>query len=189
MIEQYSFGLEGPANANNNVIDIYKKWTAEEVRADLQSKRNEMVTVLQNITHDFNKSSVIRSNNAFLGKEVYIVGRKRYDKRGGVGQHHYESVFHADNFIEVFDKLKNNGYTIIAVDNIPEYNPKSYIDLVFPPKTAFVFGEENSGLDKEVIDMCDDMVYVRQYGSVRSLNVACAASVLMAEYSRRYRLE
>ena len=189
MIEKYSYGLEGPANANNNVIEIYKKWTAEEVRADLQPKRSEMVTILQSLTHDFNKSSVIRSNNAFLGKEVYIVGRKRYDKRGGVGMHHYETVYHADEFTEVFDKLKKDGYTIIAVDNIPNYNPKPYTNFVFPKRTAFVYGEENQGLSAEVLDMCDDMVYIQQKGSVRSLNVACAASVIMAEYNRRYCFE
>ena len=34
--------------------------------------------------------------------------------------------------------------------------------------------------------MCDEMIYIHQRGSVRSLNVACASAVIMAEYNRRY---
>lgn len=186
MIEQYSFGLNAAASKNNNVIDIYKKWTAEEVRADLQAGRSELVNICMNLTHDFNKSSVIRAANAFLAKETYIIGRRRYDKRGGVGMHHYETVFHADSFNEVYSKLKTMNYTFVAVDNIEEYNPINIRHAIFPPRTAFVFGEENKGLSKEVIDLCDMMVYIRQRGAVRSLNIAQAASCAMYEYFSRY---
>ena len=83
-ITQYSFGKNLAAAASNNVRDIYKEWTAAEVRADLQENRTDLVTVLMNVTHDFNKASAIRSNNAFLGKEVYIVGRRKYNTCGDV---------------------------------------------------------------------------------------------------------
>ena len=76
---------------------------------------------------------------------------------------------------------------IYAVDNIMEYNPKNILDIDFPKKSAFLFGEENTGLSKEELDLCDDMVYIEMFGSVRSLNVACAATVVEYEYSRRWR--
>ena len=103
-ITQYSFGKNLAAAASNNVRDIYKEWTAAEVRADLQKNRTDLVTICCNYTSDYNKASCIRSNNAFLGKEVYIVGRKRYNSVGTVGTNHYESCFHADNLREVVDK-------------------------------------------------------------------------------------
>lgn len=189
MIEQYSFGLEGSPSMSDNVRDIYKMWTQEEIRADLQKNRLPLVMVCENLRGGYNISSVIRANNAFLGKEVYVVGRKKLDRRGDVGTHHFEWCYHADTIKEVIDLLKERGYSIYAVDNISEYNPVNLWDCDMPMKSAFVLGEEHNGLSKETIEMCDEMVYVRQYGSVRSLNVAQAGAVIMYEYCRRFRHE
>ena len=186
MITQYSYGLNTRASQNNNVREIWKTWSCEEIRADLQKNRSGMVNICQNLTSDFNKGTIIRSNNAFLGRSVYIVGKKKYDKRGAVGTYHLETVYHADTFDEVFNLLKKEGYLILAVDNIEEYNPIALSDVKFPYSTAFVYGEENAGLSKEIIDKCDAMIYIKNIGSVRSMNVGCAASYCMYEYFKQW---
>lgn len=186
-ISKYTYGDNVSANSMNNVIDEYKEMDAAEVRELLKNKRKDFIAVFQNVGHDLNIATAIRSNNAFCGKEVYVVGRRRFDARGMCGVKHYEELYHADSFSEVFDKLKSEDYTVIAVDNIDFYNPKNAFDYVFPQKTAFVFGNESDGLDEETIDMCDDMVYIPTAGSVRSLNVSAAASVIMSMYCNQYR--
>lgn len=40
---------------------------------------------------------------------------------------------------------------------------------------------------EDVVALCDMVVYIPQYGSVRSINVAQAAAVMMSEYNRRHR--
>lgn len=189
MITQYSYGLNTKASQNNNVVDIYKKWNAEEVRADLQNRRTDLVNIVCQSRSDLNTSCVIRSSNAFLAKETYVVGRKKIDARGGVGAGHYEKCFHADTLKEVVDKLHGLGYTVFAVDNIMEYKPENLWDADIPKKSAFVYGNESVGLSQEDIELTDRMVYIHQDGAIRSLNVACAAACVMAEYSRRYRSE
>ncbi len=188
MITPYSHGQDYNGNTRN-LIDYYKSWTNEEVRACLQKNRSDIVTVFENLSGDFNKASAIRASNAFLGKEVYIVGRRKYDNRGCVGTNHYENIYHADSMKEVIDYLKFLGYNIYAVDNILEKNPINLFDLKIPLKSAFIFGEENRGLTQETIEMCDDMVYIQQYGSVRSLNVSSAAAIIQFEYARQWRRE
>lgn len=186
-ITQYSVPTEIVDAKSQNVKDLYKGWLASDIRAELDKNRLPIVSIFMNLTHDFNKSSAIRSNNSFLGKEVYLVGNKRYDRRGTVGTHNYQTIYHADTLQEVIMKLKDDGYTIYAVDNIMEFEPENIWDVKFPEKSAFVYGEEQLGLSKEMIEMCDHMVYIETPGSVRSLNVAVTASVVMAEYTRRYR--
>ena len=187
MIERYCIGRGLPSNMSANVIDIYKKWMDADILADLSKNRSDLIMVYQNISHDFNKASAIRSGNAFNIKESYIVGSRKIDKRGTCGSHRFSTIYHADNFDEVFQALKANGYTIYAVDNISSYNPQNILDCDFPKKSALVMGEEQNGLKDSVIQMCDGMVFIEQFGSVRSMNVACAASCIMMEYSRRYR--
>ena len=187
MITQYKFN-DGYKNiTNKNVVEKYKTWIEEEIRADLQKNRTGIVSIFLNIEHNLNIACAIRSNNAFLGNNVYIVGKKRYDKRGSVGVHHYENVYYSDNLNEVIKYLHSLGYTIYAVDNIMEYDPKNILDVSFPYKSAFLYGSEGAGLSKSEIELCDKMVYIQMFGSVRSLNVACAATVVEYEYSRRWR--
>ena len=187
MIEPYSYGVNTGANENNNVIDRFKAWTAEEVRADLFPRRSDMVCIFENIGYNINIACAIRSLNCFLGREAYIVGRRRFDARGGVGSRHYTRIFHADTVQEVVEKLKPQGYTIYAVDNIMEHNPKNMWDVEFPAKSAFIFGSESEGITQEALALSDDMVYIKQEGAIRSLNVACAATCIMAEYTRQHR--
>ena len=184
-ITPYAVNLEG--SENPNVAGIYKNWMMEEIRADLDTKRTGAVMIFMNLSHDFNKASGIRALNAFSGAAAYIVGNRKYNRRGTVGTHNYEHIFHADTLEEVIKHLKSEGYTIVAVDNIPEHNPKNIWDFEAPEKTAFVFGEEQLGLSSDDIEMCDDMVYINQTGSVRSLNVAQAAACVLSEYTRQHR--
>lgn len=186
-ITPYNVSLENENAANANVADMYKSWTMNEIRADLDSKRTPLVSVFMNLTHEFNKASGIRASNAYLGNHVYLVGRRKYNKKGTVGTHQYEHVSSASTLKEVVELLHNDGYTVFAVDNIYEYEPKNIWDVELPYKSAFVYGEEMRGLQPEEIALCDDMVYCQMYGSVRSLNVAQCSAVVMNEYSKQHR--
>ena len=187
MIKPYSFGQEVPPSKNNNVIDKFKEWTAAEIRADLDPRRTQMVNIFENVGYNINIACGIRSNNAFLGNRVYVVGRRRFDHRGSVGTLHYERCFSADTIEEVIQELKKENYTIFAVDNLLEKNPKNYWDVEYPAKSAFIYGAENEGISQTALDLADQLVYINMPGSVRSMNVACAASCIMAEYSRQHR--
>jgi tRNA G18 (ribose-2'-O)-methylase SpoU len=171
---------------NRNIIDYYKLWQHDEIIADLDKKRNPFINVCMNLTGDFSKSSIIRNANAWLAKETWIIGRKRFDARGTVGTHKYEKVKHSTDWNEVLLYLRKEGYTVYAVDNIPEYNPKVFYNVEMPEKSAFVYGEEGVGLPPEVVSSCDEMIYIPQYGSVRSINVAVAAGVVMNEWVRQH---
>ena len=105
MISKYGYSTDFCPSEKRNVIDKYKQWIDAEVEADLQKNRTEMVSIFLNLDHNINIASAIRANNAFLGKEVYIVGRKKWDRRGAVGSHRYEHVYHADDFDEVLDYM------------------------------------------------------------------------------------
>lgn len=186
-ITQYAVSLEPRNDMSRNVQDMYKRSLDAEIRADLFAKRSSAVNIIINSENDFNVATAIRTHNGFNGGELYIVGKRKYDRRGTVGTHNYSTIFHSPTHEEVFEKLRKDGYTIYAVDNMPEYNPTNIWDVEFPERSAFVYGTENAGLEKEVIDACDEMVFVEMYGSVRSFNLACTTAIVLGEYSRQHR--
>ena len=168
---------------SRNVIDFYKGWETDAIKADLDRNRLPFIAAFEHVNGDFNKATGIRNTNGFLGREVWIVGEraKRYDKRGTVGTHHYEHVKYADSWLSVFRGIDDfPDYRVVAVDNVSgacdirEYN--------WSPKTIMMFGEEQRGLSEEAFLFADDIVYIPMRGSVRSFNVGTSSGIAMYDY-------
>jgi tRNA G18 (ribose-2'-O)-methylase SpoU len=161
-----------------NVIDYYKYWTTDAIKADLDLKRHDFTILISNQFHDFNIGTVLRCANAFLAKEVVIWGRKKYDRRGTVGMHHYENLRHVS-----FTEELSFDCPVIGVDNVTEAVPVE--DFQWPKKCVLAFGQEDVGLPEEFKAICETYVYIKQYGSVRSLNVGVASGIIMQDYCRK----
>jgi TrmH family RNA methyltransferase len=63
--------------------------------------------------------------------------------------------------------------------------PVDAIDLTLP--TVLVFGNEAEGLTSGYRDLCDFLVRIPMYGEADSINVACAAAILLYEVDRQRR--
>ncbi len=166
-----------------NVVDRYKNWSTESIKRDLQRTANPFAVCMEHWQGDFNISTLIRNANAFNAEKVFYLGKKRFDRRGTVGSHHYvDLVFLSGGIYELVD-LKNK-YTIVAIDNnVPntrKLNEFNWQSLEKPP--LMVFGEEGVGLTKETLEIADYSVEIPQYGSVRSLNVGTSSGILMYSF-------
>jgi tRNA G18 (ribose-2'-O)-methylase SpoU len=163
-----------------NVIDYYKYWTNDSINVHLDQNRHKFGVLCSNLGNDFNIATVIRNNNAFLAKEVFIYGRKKWDRRGAVGAHLYSGIHHLPAEKDL-DSIQ--GYVWVGIDNIEGAIPMD--SYVWPENTLMCFGQEQIGLPDEIIKKCQDIVYIKQYGSVRSLNVGTAAGIAMYDYTSK----
>lgn len=166
-----------------NVMDVYKYWDTDAIIADLDTKRHNFSVLCANVHGDFNIGTVIRNANAFLASEVMLYGRRKWDRRGAVGVQHYTHFKHVRD-IEGLAEIKSGAY-VIGVDNIEGAEPIDFTEIPIDQHVVFAFGEEQVGLPQEMLDICDKLVYIRQFGSVRSLNVGVASGIVMYEYCRR----
>ena len=166
-----------------NVVDRYKNWSTESIRKDLQRTANPFAVCMEHWQGDFNISTLIRNANAFNARKVYYLGKKKYDRRGTVGAHHYVDLVFLNSGISELVELKNE-YTIVAIDNnVPNTHKLGEFDwniLEKPP--LMVFGEEGVGLTDEVLRIADYSIEIPQYGSVRSLNVGTSSGILMYSF-------
>lgn len=175
-----------PIMETRNIIDHYHYWNTDAIRADLDHKRFNYSIVCCNIGNDFNIATVIRNANAFLAKEVIIYGNKKYDRRGTVGTHHYTNFRHVRSIDDLgcfIQQRKSNGQVrLLGIDNVPQARNVNSFD--FDPNIHYImiFGQEQIGIPQDVLELCDDVVYIPQYGSVRSINVGCASAIIMNQY-------
>ena len=66
---------------------------------------------------------------------------------------------------------------VIALDIIPGAVPME--TYTFPKRCLLLFGAEGPGLSEKALELADDVVYISQFGSVRSINAGAAAAVAM----------
>jgi len=163
-----------------NIIDVYKYWTTDAIKVKLDTKRHNFSVLITNHFHDFNIGSVIRNSNAFLGKNLYVLGKRKFDSRGAVGTNHYENIIHIDS---IKDIMGDNVF--IGFDDLP--NAKPLDEYVWPKEKHVImcFGQETVGLTSDVINECKEIVYIKQFGSVRSLNVGVASGIAMYSYCQQ----
>lgn len=162
---------------NRNVINFFKYWTTDAIKTNLDQRRHNFSVLISNKFHDFNCGSIIRNSNAFLAKEVLIYGRKQFDRRGAVGTNHYENIRH----VKEIEELNFSDSVVIGIDNLEGAVP---IETFVWPTTHVIlaFGQEDVGLPEEILKICNHLIYIKQYGSVRSLNVGCASGIAMFSY-------
>lgn len=167
-----------------NVIDYYKYWRNDAIKADLEEKRHNFSVLISNKFYDFNIATVIRNSNAFLAANVFIYGRRQYDKRGTVGTHNYENIKKVKVIEDVHDLLNGlqNPY-VIGIDNVESASPIETYTWDSDKHYILVFGQEDVGIPDELKELCHEFLYIKQYGCVRSLNVGTASGITMYAYA------
>ena len=91
--EQYDGRLLAEGD-RRNVVDRYRYWTMEAIVADLDTRRHDFHVAIENWQHDFNIGTIVRTANAFLAREVHIVGNRRWNRRGAMVTDRYQHVRH-----------------------------------------------------------------------------------------------
>jgi tRNA G18 (ribose-2'-O)-methylase SpoU len=166
-----------------NVVDELKPKSQEEIKRHLRATAFPFAVCFENWCGDFNVSSGIRNANAFNAREVFYIGDKKIDKRGCQGVQNYTDI-HWLPTIDDFMKLKDR-YIIVGADNIAGSVPLDTYKWM--PETCIVFGSEGVGLTPQMQSMCQDIVHIQQYGSVRSINCSTASGIFMNDYVSKFR--
>jgi tRNA G18 (ribose-2'-O)-methylase SpoU len=160
-----------------NVVDKYRYWKMEAIVADLDSRRHSFHVAIENWQHDLNIGSIVRNANAFLAKEVHIIGNKRWNRRGAMVTDRYQHIRHHDTVEEFITWAKSENLPIIAIDNVPGCQKIEQYKL--PESCVFLFGQEGPGLSEEAIKASDVVLEITQFGSTRSINASAAAAITM----------
>jgi tRNA G18 (ribose-2'-O)-methylase SpoU len=167
-----------------NVVDEYRYWRHDAIVADLDTRRHPFHVAVENVGHDFNLGSVVRTANAFLAAEVHIVGRRRWNRRGAMVTDRYQRLRHHGD-VAAFEAWASAAeLPIVGVDNVPGAVALETVDL--PRGCVLLFGSEGPGLSEEAQAACALLVQITQFGSTRSINLGAAAAVAMHAWVRRH---
>jgi len=167
-----------------NVVDKYRYWRLDAIVADLDRQRHPFHVAIENWQHDLNIGSVVRTANAFLAREVHIVGNRKWNRRGAMVTDRYQHVRHHPRLEDLASYAGTQGLPVIGIDNLPGSVPLETYEL--PAECVLLFGQEGPGLTEEAHAICTDVLSIAQFGSTRSINASAAAAIAMHAWIRRH---
>ena len=169
-----------------NVVDRYRYWTVQAIRADLDTRRHSFHVAIENWSHDLNIGSVVRTANAFNAAAVHVVGRRRWNRRGAMVTDRYLHVVHHPDVGSLAVWARGLGLPVLGIDNLPGAVPLERTRL--PRECVLLFGQEGAGLTPEAAAVCDAVLSIAQFGSTRSINAGAAAAIAMHAWVREHAL-
>jgi 23S rRNA (guanosine2251-2'-O)-methyltransferase len=91
----------------------------------------------------------------------------------------------ARNLAQDMEKLKKNGYWVVATDQRAAMN---FYDFDFSGKTALIVGNEGKGVSPLLKRNADQLLAIPHSPAVESLNVAAAAAIILFEAYRQKKM-
>ncbi|MDO9485763.1 MAG: RNA methyltransferase [Actinomycetota bacterium] len=167
-----------------NVVDEFRYWKLQEIVTELDTRRHSFHVAIENLQHDFNIGSVVRTANAFLACEVHIVGRKRWNRRGAMVTDRYQHIRHHADAAQFQSWANSENLLVLGFDNVEGSLPLESYEM--PKNSVLLFGQEGTGLSAEARDVCDALIAISQFGSTRSINVGAAAAIAMHTWIRQH---
>lgn len=151
----------------------------------------DLKIILHNVRSMHNVGAAFRSADAFGISEILIGGftplppRPEISKTA-IGAEKFVDWDHFEDESLLFDPLKDGGYHIIGIEqtdnsiHLPDYSPPA------DKKLCLIFGNEVTGIDKEILPHVDTFVDIPQYGNKHSLNVSVAVGVTLYGFLQKF---
>lgn len=150
------------------------------------AKKNPLVVVLDNVRSSNNIGSIFRTSDAFLVEKICLCGicatppDREIHKTALGAEDSLDWEYYRDTKEAVL-KLKDEGYIIIAIEQVEgsisleKYQPEE------GEKLAIIFGNEVKGVQQEVVYLCDKTIEIPQLGTKHSFNIAVSAGIVLWE--------
>ena len=146
----------------------------------MNNREKRSILILFNIAKMQNFGSLIRTANAF-GSEVVFVGKRDYSRCGATAKTRRTPTTHFFTLPEACEYVRDVGAEIVGVEIMETATAVNKFD--FADTTAFMIGNEGTGLTDFQKDLCDRFVYIPQYGTAVSLNVNVATGIVLHHFA------
>jgi len=143
-----------------------------------------LVLVLDNLRSQHNIGAAFRTADAFRIAKIYLCGICAVPP----GAEIHKAALGAEDTVDwqyeqdaatAVKTLKQQGFTIAAVEQaensiqLQDFKPEQ------GKKYALIFGNEVKGVQQQVVDLCDLVLEIPQWGTKHSLNVSVSIGVIL----------
>lgn len=161
---------------------LMQRLSVEEVN---QSDKFPVSLLLYNIRSLYNVGAMFRTADSAGIEQLILCGytphppRKEIEKTA-LGAVDTVKWRYEKNTIKAIEQLKAEKIKIIAVELTDNSRPYDSLKIDDYP-LCLIVGNEITGIDDEILEMCDDAVEIPMHGVKHSLNVGVATGIAVFE--------
>jgi TrmH RNA methyltransferase len=164
-----------------------RRWLGVQELGDRLARTTRVAIALDRVRNSYNIGAILRTA-AFFGVDAVLLGAPAPHPgldpnaiRVAEGGVEHLALARTTDLADTLSRLRTRGVAIYGADGHAEASALGY---AFAKPSVLVLGNEREGLGPRVRAQCDVLVGIHGTGAVESLNVAVAASVLIAELTR-----
>ena len=154
----------------------------------MKKTKTQSILILSDIRSAINVGAMFRTADAVGISEIYLIGYtpSPTDSFGRIQKDISKSALGAEtwipwkyekNIIPLINKLKKEGYLIIAIEQ--NKNAINYRKVKKVNKMAIIMGSEVDGISKKILNKCDYIAEIPMKGKKESLNVSVACGIAL----------
>ena len=162
-------------------MDELNRKTVEEFK---QAKKNKIIVLLDNIRSAYNVGSIFRTADAFLIEAIFICGytpapTHRSVHKTALGAAETVDWMQFEKIEDAIHQLKENNYFVYAIEQAKQSISLHKFQSPLNKNIAVIFGNEVTGVQDSVMQICDGCIEIPQHGMKHSLNVSVAAGIVL----------
>lgn len=154
-----------------------------------------MYLIVHNVRSAYNVGAVFRTADGAGVAKIYLTGytpvpynskkdtyqtqAQKMISKTALGADEFVAWERVKNLGKLILALKSQGIQIIALEEDKEAVNYKKFKPQFP--CALILGNEVRGIDKKILDKCDDIIFIPMRGKKESLNVSVATGIAIYE--------
>ena len=156
--------------------------TIEEFKS---AEKTPITIVLDNVRSALNVGSIFRTADAFLIENIILCGittipPNKEIRKVALGATDSVNWQFEKNTFDAITKLKKNGCYIMGIEQADQSSKLN--DFTLPQKPlAIIMGNEVNGVSQDVINICDEVMEIPQFGTKHSLNISVSTGIVLWE--------
>ncbi|RJO62348.1 TrmH family RNA methyltransferase [candidate division WS5 bacterium] len=164
------------------------KLDAKELRKSvkgqiLNTRKNEIYIILDNVLDTYNIGSIFRLADAIAAKKVYLCGETSIPpnpriKKASINTTEIVEWEYSASTVEAIAKLKTQKLKIQVVAVEQSERAVAYDKFEYHLPVALVVGHETYGVSRETLEAVDAVVEIPMYGINVSLNVMVSLAIV-----------
>jgi tRNA G18 (ribose-2'-O)-methylase SpoU len=184
LTEGHPFGVRCPHCLGETRVALKKVRSEEgEVKEAKREKGEVRAVLVDNIRSAWNVGSILRTADGFGFAHAYLCGitpTPELDavRKTALGAEKFVTWSHHKNSVELVKDLKLEGWKVAALEeDARAISISQFPNPPIPNPLVLILGSEVTGVDPELLDLADQILYIPMRGQKRSFNVANAFSI------------
>ena len=148
------------------------------------AKKSPLIVILDNVRSLNNVGSIFRTADAFRIQHIYLCGitatpPHKDIQKTALGSTETVDWSYAKSTLAVVEKLQLENIKVMAIEQAEN---ATVLQDFYPNNQsiyALVFGHEVKGVNQAVVNQCDGVIEIPQYGTKHSLNIAVSGGVVL----------